>query len=498
MADMTFNGVDMSKYFRIIDIIRPIGNKRTITTDNAPLLGVNIQAVRRGEKEHTIKFAMKTANDPQKMEELKHELAGVLNVLEPVKITYSDEPDKYYLGLPVDEVTPSNITRWFLHSELTLLIPDGVAHSKTYKTLDSGTDAQVSADKITFTIQNNGTETAYPRITVRNNAENGYIGLVNSKGAFEVGDREEKDKQLVHQSQFLLDYKDGNLLRGFNAAQKNVAISNYRPYSYGGNLATFSYWGRNHIGLALNNPNHTPASLTWTIPADSNGQIGSLYDYIWWRQIFWAGTINQLGGMKLLVSDTNGKFLYGVETWKRSYGTESEYAVIASDGKDWYNILRKWNFQATHLANENPFTPEAGFMDIRRVDEYLQLSWWGQEVVIKVPEIQGRKSAKIHVTFEAVADRPMMSHMHLDGLYYRKDFVRVREDIPNRFPMGSSVVINSEDDTVSVDGLLKVSEVVDGSKWLSFPPGRSTLEIYQSSFVRQSPHVKIEFEERWL
>ena len=39
---MTFNGVDMSRYFRITNIIRPIGNKRSVSTDNAPLLGVNI------------------------------------------------------------------------------------------------------------------------------------------------------------------------------------------------------------------------------------------------------------------------------------------------------------------------------------------------------------------------------------------------------------------------------------------------------------------------
>ncbi|WP_220514407.1 distal tail protein Dit, partial [Streptococcus pneumoniae] len=46
------------------------------------------------------------------MEQLKHDLAGILNVLEPVKITYGDEPDKYYMGLPVDEITPENLTRW--------------------------------------------------------------------------------------------------------------------------------------------------------------------------------------------------------------------------------------------------------------------------------------------------------------------------------------------------------------------------------------------------
>ncbi len=44
----------------------------------------------------------------------------------------------------------------------------------------------------------------------------------------------------------------------------------------------------------------------------------------------------------------------------------------------------------------------------------------------------------------------MVSHMYLDGLYYRKDCYQTR-DIPNRFTIDSNVVINSEDDTVYID-----------------------------------------------
>ena len=125
---MTFNGVGLSQYLRITDIIRPIGNKRTVSTDTAPSLGVNIQEVKIGEKEHKIKFDIKAKTEVE-LEQLKHDLAGVFNVTEPVKITYGDEPDKYYLGLPVDDISHDNITRWFQRSELTILIPDGVVHS---------------------------------------------------------------------------------------------------------------------------------------------------------------------------------------------------------------------------------------------------------------------------------------------------------------------------------------------------------------------------------
>lgn len=34
-------------------------------------------------------------------------------MLKPVKVTYSNEPDKYYLGIPSGEVTLERVTRWY-------------------------------------------------------------------------------------------------------------------------------------------------------------------------------------------------------------------------------------------------------------------------------------------------------------------------------------------------------------------------------------------------
>ncbi|HEM3578213.1 TPA: phage tail family protein, partial [Streptococcus suis] len=267
---MTFNGVDMSRFFRITDIIRPIGNKRSVSTDDAPLLGVNIQQVKRGAKEHTIKFDMKTST-PMEMERLKHELAGVLDVSEPVKITYGDEPDKYYMGMPIDEVSQDNLARWFQRSEFKILIPDGVAHGATYRKFESGTEAVVNRDKMVFTLKNNGTVPAHPIVTVKHNGENGYIGLVNQSGAFELGNREEANSENVKQSELLFDYRDNSILTGFSRAAKNVAINNDRMQGLNSTLNTVSVWGRQHIFLQTpgGTTGYNAGSLTWTIPVDS-------------------------------------------------------------------------------------------------------------------------------------------------------------------------------------------------------------------------------------
>ena len=210
------------------------------------------------------------------------------------------------------------------------------------------------------------------------------------------------------------------------------------------------------------------------------------------------GAINQLGFIKLTVSDTNGQFLYGVETYKRTYGLDCEYNFLASNGKGGYNILKRWTFQGTHLDTQNPFNEPRGWSDLKRNDDKVQVYWWGSYPTFTIPEIKGRKSAKIHLAFGTVRNNPLITRMYVEQLYYQKDFVQTTRDIPNRYPMGSQVVINSDEDTVLVDGLAKIGDVVDGSSWLTLPPGKSQLELYVSSFVKKKPTVSIEFEERWL
>lgn len=493
---ITINGFDLSEVIRIIEIIRPVGNERSIETNDAPLLGVNLQEVRTGSKTIKVKFAMQ-ARDGMTVERAKHILAGVFNTSETVKIVISDEPDKYYMGLVTGSVDMDNVTRWFQKGEFELLIPDGVAHSTTYRKFDTGT---VLSDKVVFDIVNDGNVPAYPVITVKNNAENGYIGLVNTSGALEVGDREEADTEKVKQSELLLDYRDSKITTGLSSATKNVAILNDTYQALKGTVGVDNAWGRPHLFLSNRGgtTGNNAGSVTWDIPADSTGATGSLNDYIWWRQIFWLGAANQYGFIKLTVSDEQGLFLYGVETFKRYNGLGCEYNFMVANGNGGFSMIKQWTFTGTHWDYHNPFNEPRGWSDIKRNDDKITVYWWGSYNTFTIPEIKGRKSAKIHVAFGAIGDKPLVSHMYLDSILYRKDFVPVTKDIPNRYPIGSNVVVNSENDTVTVDGLERIVDVVHGSTFLTIPPGKSTLEVFSSSWVTTKPSIKIEFEERYL
>lgn len=492
------NGFDLSEVIDIIDIIRPVGNERHVVTNDAPLLGVNLQEVRTGAKTIKVKFAMQYGNG-MTLETAKHKLAGIFNTSEAVKIVISDEPDKYYMGLVSGSVDIENITRWFQKGSFDLIIPDGVAHGSTYKRFDNG---QEQPDKVVFNLVNNGNVPAFPVITVKNNAENGYIGIVNASGALEVGDREEADIGIVKRSEVLIDFRGDRISDGFARAAKNKAVTNDNSENVVGTAELTTLWDKKHIGLRDQTTSgkygNYATSLSWDIPTDSSGAIGSLDDYIIGRQIFVSNAANQYGFIKITVSDTNGQFLYGIETFKRTKGQDCEFNVFGSDGKNSYYFLKCLNFTGISDSKLNPFTSSRGQFEIKRNDDRVHVYYQGSVYSFIIPEIKSRKSAKIHVMLGAYHDKPMVSNMYIDELLYRKDFVPAIGDVPNRYPIGSNVVLNSENDTVTVDGLEKIVDVVDGSSFLTIPPGNSQLEVYCSSWVKTKPTVKVEFKERYL
>ena len=498
MDTVIYNNHDLSEVIKINEVIRPVGNERDVTTNDAPFLGVNVQEVKTGPKKIKVKFTVqkKTARDA---ELAKHTLATILNTDKPVRIDISDEPDKYYMGLVIGSVDVDNVARWLQKGEFEILVPDGVAHGTTYRRFDNG---QEQPDKVVFNLVNNGNVPAFPVVTVKNNTENGYIGLVNTSGAFEVGDREEADTGIVKRSEILIDFRGDRISDGFARATKNKAVTNDNSENVVGTAELTTLWDKKHIRLRDQTTSgkygNYATSLSWDIPTDSSGAVGSLDDYIIGRQIFVSNAANQYGFIKITVSDTNGQFLYGIETFKRTKGQDCEFNVFGSDGKNSYYFLKCLNFTGISDSKLNPFTSSRGQFEMKRNDDRVHVYYQGSVYSFIIPEIKGRKSAKIHVMLGAYHDKPMVTHMYIDELLYRKDFVPAIGDVPNRYPIGSNVVLNSENDTVTVDGLEKVVDVVDGSSFLTIPPGNSQLEVYCSSWVKTKPTVKVEFKERYL
>lgn len=497
VVTMNFNKTDLSDLIEIHDVRRNIGNNRSIATSYTSTIGVNVQQQTIDAKFIEVEFSIWSKD----RNTLKHKLAGIFNVSSAKKLIFSDEPDKYYLAMPIESISMQETSGRRSTGSMKFIVPDGVAHSSAYKSV---TEPISATDRLVFEVNNEGNVDAYPIITIKNNSENGYVGIVNAQSAFEMGNREEIDAEIVKESEVLLDYRGSNILKGFQDAVKRVAVTNDNRERLVGTLSKTSLWGRHHIELsergAFEKDRNNAQSLTWAIPTDSSGEVGSLNDYLLWRQVFMAATANQYGFIKVTVSDTDGNFLYGVETYKRYQTLDCEYSFFTTDGKGGYKYIKWWYFIGTgaQVSKLDPFSAEKGWTELKRNDDKVQVFFNGSYYDFVTPELKDKKSAKIHITLGAVRDKPLLPHMYIDEFMYRKDFVSVSKDLPNRYPIGSTIIVNNEEDTIMVDGINKFGDRVHGSSWIKLPPGKTQLEVYTSSWVKKKPTVSIEFEERWL
>lgn len=239
---MSFNDYDLSEWLDIRDIRRSVGNNRLLLTDDAPYLGVNLQDVRIGAKVIEVDFAIWSRDRNW----VKHELARIFHVDEPKRLTFSDEPDKYYLAMPTEGIEMQEGVGRSSEGTVTFLIPDGVAHSSSYRRVE---EQMNYVDKSVIDIRNNGSVEAYPIITIKHYEENGWLGLVNRYGAMELGDKAEADAVTVKKSEELFNYHSGNLNDLTTAGVRNLASLREGEQNLTGTFEIVEVWGRPHLKL---------------------------------------------------------------------------------------------------------------------------------------------------------------------------------------------------------------------------------------------------------
>ena len=439
-------------------------------------------------------------------------LGGYLNVDKPKPLIFGDDPNKVWEAIPSGQASlavDKNTAPITATVTVTFDVPKSYGENKAQALVSSdgetkdGSIKKVSTGHYKATLKNFGTAETYPDIKLKFNSDNGWVGIVKSSSeSYEIGNPNEANTRTAKQSEILFDYVSNNwITNGFAVGAKNQGRFNDDSHSLNGTLAIENNWGRPHIALTNTGGGDKylrGSSLTWEIPADSNGQKGSLYEYFWWRQILWLGAANQFGFIKISVTDANGVFLYGVETYKHTNGFDCHYNFLAGDGKGGYKVLDRKHFYGTHVSTANPFNEPQGWSDVQRFDDVLQFYWQGSYPKFTVTEIKGKKSAKIHIGIFGIKDWPLITHLYLDSFVYAKHHVEKEEDIPNRFRKGSILEVDMAKGKTYVDNLPALNELTYLSEPFSIGTGETEIDIYTSSWVRTDPTIEITWKERYV
>ncbi|MDT2858112.1 distal tail protein Dit [Lactococcus lactis] len=504
---ITYGGAELSKFFdSVTNIKRNIGSTWENSTEKLGN-GVDFLYNSRGSKGISFDYVLKGIffND---INHNKEQLASLVNTKEPIELIFEDEPNKVWLALPDGEQS------FDLDSgTLNFLVPSGEAESVDTKVLNEsnsggelGTITHNADGSTKVIINNKGSLETFPKIKVTNVHENGYLGFVNPNGILELGKREEADGETVKESQIL--YTSDSDSKFSKLVDTNA--ENPQTSSVGMTCDTSGKISYSKDGLRLTTPSTVTGKTlrggmkVFDLPPDSNGEKGAVNFYAWFNILAHALDYGQTGVLQILFTDKEDNLVAGygvVKTDMVGNVGNVKFWVGGDKPREWKSLPFTANDgEAPKDPNNNTqFNSKTGWHDFVKKKGALSFHWKGSRQTINVPELAEVPIERIYVFIgNWSGSNKFIGDLSLRRFWCRKDYVSVWDDLPNRYQTGSVMELDMENGKLIKDGIAINNELVTGSKFFSFPPGESELDIYQSSWNTTPPQVEIEWKERYL
>lgn len=400
-------------------------------------------------------------------------------------IRFADEPTAHYTGtiksIDAPDAGALNVT-----SSMVFYCADPHLTSDEIRKVPASNVNGVLMAKIS----NTGSAITYPIIRVQHSTENGYIGIASKDGAFEMGNIEEVDGVNYEQSEIL-----SNKLSDF------TPYTGVNPQAIGADVTgtlTVNSTKEMVIGAKPITSGLHGGLSRFKLPADSNGEIGAANFYAWCGIKFVAAK-SQTGLIQILFTDENDEFIfgYGAAKFSRTNTSGLAFAWTGDSGKAGGGEYKRWGFD-TRDTQKNPFGSKRGSCDVLKTGDRVRFYYDRKYYWTSLPA--GKKVAYAYVYIGKYGTDSSWPDMRAGKIqfYIRKDQVEKFNDIPNRYSPTSEVVINSENDTITIDGLPSNDEMVTGSEFFTLSPGDNTLEFAVSSWCAAPPTIMVEYQERWL
>ncbi|MGF2047498.1 distal tail protein Dit [Lactococcus lactis] len=507
-----FNGVDLST---IVDgftaITRNIGAGWTNVTQENQFRGVDFEKNSINAKIITVNFIVNVKSD--RFVSVRRQLASTLNVSQPVSLVFDDEPNSVYFAIPDGTPTLDEASFYQGIGSITFLVPSGEAESVDTKVLNEsnsggelGTITHNADGSTKVIINNKGSLETFPKIKVTNVHENGYLGFVNPNGILELGKREEADGKTVKESQIL--YTSDSDSKFSKLVDTNA--ENPQTSSVGMTCDTSGKISYSKDGLRLTTPSTVTGKTlrggmkVFDLPPDSNGEKGAVNFYAWFNILAHALEYGQTGVLQILFTDKEDNLVAGygvVKTDMVGNVGNVKFWVGGDKPREWKSLPFTANDgEAPKDPNNNTqFNSKTGWHDFVKQKGALSFHWKGSRQTINVPELAEVPIERIYVFIgNWSGSNKFIGDLSLRRFWCRKDYVSVWNDLPNRYQTGSVIELDMENGKLIKDGIAINNELVTGSKFFSFPPGDSELDIYQSPWNTTSPQVEIEWKERYL
>ena len=494
--DLKVDDFSFSNLFVVNEVQRPIYSVENTVESNGNLVnGSQLLASKISESKINMLVTLisDVLNDHNSIKQIEEVLKRFLPYRSLAKISFSDDPDWYYLGKLDGDASINVIDENLGTLNLTFLVPDGIKHAFNPKGPYIAT--QDADGRYSVTVVNDGNVDVPITMTATMNAENGYIGMYTDYAITEIGNKEEKDTEDYVNATTLINTDDilSKFTRYTGANPENSAVSNT------GTATNRIINGKKYLHLSnggTNNGGWHGASYVYDFPPDGVGQIGSINAYTYFNEVFWAGLMGQVGQTQVHFTTADNEFICGFHLSKSdSKGNTANYYMRYRDSATTIKTFKSAGFTTSHLNKENPFNLPRGDCDMRKRGPEITFYWFGGYPKITVPYLATKKVAKMYINLYTLDNKPLMSYFDFRKVTLVNDNATYNRDIKNRFQSGSTVKMTGADSKVYVDNMPKLSEKVDGSNLFTIPPGETTIYFQCSDWCTTPPTYQVEFTE---
>ena len=498
----TYNGVDLTPFLSFIKAKRTIGNERKLTTEDILGTGEELQEVTFGAKtiEVTVSLASREIAGSrfidtteyltvgsEELNELRDQIARVLNTRETHELVLPDEPNRYYNAIPTGDVELEGISNWYDETTIKFFVPDGVAHISATRSFNFvKNDFGVYETEIV----NDGSEDAYVSYEIKLKKESGFIGIVSEYGAMQFGKYDESDGYTDKKNVTVLSNQKGDFA---NWTDGTINYENTRKIITTQMSADTSFGGR--LGLL-------PSSFK-TSGTSGALQYGAVKEYmlsdpisqwyIWARAWFETGLMGQTGAWCLTVLDESNHLIAGMAIEKDdTVGNTANVRFLMGDGSGGSRTVKTIPFTPSYWIPPNPYGSEgratnSNMFDLVKEKDRVQFFWYGGYYPYYDSRLANVKAKKIQFFVGQYAGRNttdrLVTHHYLNDFSFYQLHVDYWKDVPNRYPSGSTIAIDGEKGQIKVNNQIRLDDEILGTTYFKVPPGKTKVQLMLSSFA---------------
>ena len=498
----TYNGVDLTPFLSFIKAKRTIGNERKLTTEDILGTGEELQEVTFGAKtiEVTVSLASREIAGSrfidtteyltvgsEELNELRDQIARVLNTRETHELVLPDEPNRYYNAIPNGDVELEGISNWYDETTIKFFVPDGVAHISATRSFNFvKNDFGVYEAEIV----NDGSEDAYVSYEIKLKKESGFVGIASEYGAMQFGKYDESDGYMDKKNVTVLSNQKGDFA---NWTDGTINYENTRKIITTQMSADTSFGGRLGLLPSSFKTSGTSGALQYGAVKEYTLSDPISQWYIWARAWFETGLMGQTGAWCLTVLDESNHLIAGMAIEKDdTVGNTANVRFLMGDGSGGSRTVKTIPFTPSYWIPPNPYGSEgratnSNMFDLVKEKDRVQFFWYGGYYPYYDSRLANVKAKKIQFFVGQYAGRNttdrLVTHHYLNDFSFYQLHVDYWKDVPNRYPSGSTIAIDGEKGQIKVNNQIRLDDEILGTTYFKVPPGKTKVRLLVSSFA---------------